>query len=67
MTTNHHYGTFCKEFYTQKIKTNQTTREWEVSNHRRRKNKQLRVALNWLHTNKSSNNRTNGKNHHIPT
>jgi hypothetical protein len=39
MTTSHHYKRFSKEFCTQKMKANKTTRELAVSNHRRRKDK----------------------------
>jgi hypothetical protein len=39
MTPGHHYKRFSKEFCTQKMKANKTTREQEVSNHTRRKDK----------------------------
>jgi hypothetical protein len=37
MTTSHHYKRVYKEFYTQKMKANDTTSEQEVLNYRRRK------------------------------
>jgi hypothetical protein len=39
MTTKPPYKRFYKEFCTQKMKENKTTRGWEVSNHRKRKDK----------------------------
>jgi hypothetical protein len=40
MTTSHHYKIFSKKFCTQKMKANKVMRGWEVSNHRRRKDKE---------------------------
>jgi hypothetical protein len=37
--SSHSFRRFYKEFYTQKMKASKTTRRWEVSNHRRRKDK----------------------------
>jgi hypothetical protein len=37
------------------MKTDKTTRGWEVSNHRRKKTRNQRVALIQLHTIKSLN------------
>jgi hypothetical protein len=39
MTTKPYYRRFYKEFCTQKMEANKTTRGWEVSNCRRRKDK----------------------------
>jgi hypothetical protein len=39
MTTSHHYRRFYKEFCKQKTKVNKIMKEWEVLNHRRRKDK----------------------------
>jgi hypothetical protein len=36
MTPSHHCSRFYKEFYSQKMKANKATREWEVLNHRRK-------------------------------
>jgi hypothetical protein len=37
MTPSYHYRKFYNEFYTQNMKENKTTRGWEVSNCKRRK------------------------------
>jgi hypothetical protein len=39
MTPYHYYRRFYKEFFTQKMKANKTMRGWEISNHRRKKDK----------------------------
>jgi hypothetical protein len=50
MTTKPPLQRFCKEFYTQKKKTNKTMQGKEVLSHRRRKERTQRVALNHLQT-----------------
>jgi hypothetical protein len=45
MTTSHHYRRFYKEFCIQKMKPNKTMRGWEVSEHRRRKDKESESSI----------------------
>jgi hypothetical protein len=64
---SHHYRRFHKEFCTQKMKANKSTREWEVSNQRRRKDNQ-KVAFDSAAYNQilKQQKQLNSRNHHIP-
>jgi cytochrome b subunit of formate dehydrogenase len=53
----HHYRGFYKEFCTQKMKANKTTKGWEVSNHRRRRNKQSESSIDLAAHNQILNNK----------
>jgi hypothetical protein len=63
-----HYRRFCKEFYTQKMKTNKTTKGWEVFCSGEEQTSTQRITLNWVHTFKSLNNKKqlNGRNNYVP-
>jgi hypothetical protein len=56
---------FSKEFCTQKMKANKTTRGCGVSNHRRRKDKESEGSIDSVGHNQILK-QLNGRNHHIP-
>jgi uncharacterized membrane protein YgaE (UPF0421/DUF939 family) len=68
MTTKPPLKRFTKEFCTQKMKANKTTRGWEVSNHRRRKDKESESNIDSTVNNQilKQQKQLNVRNHHIP-
>jgi hypothetical protein len=65
---SHHYRKFCKEFYTQKMNANKTTRGWDVLNLRGRKDKKSESTIDLAaHTQiLKQQKQLNGRTHHIP-
>jgi hypothetical protein len=57
-----------QEFCTQKMKANKTMKDRKYQTTREEKTSNQRIALLWLHTLKSLNNKrqVNGRNHHTP-
>jgi hypothetical protein len=68
MTTKPPLRRFYKEFCTQKMKANKTTRGQEVSNHRRRKDKESESNTDSAAYNQTlkQQEQLNGRNHHTP-
>jgi flavodoxin len=64
----HHYKRFSKEFCTQKMKPNKTMRGQAISNHRKRKYKDLGSSIDSAAHNQTLKQQKllSGRNHHIP-
>jgi hypothetical protein len=59
MTPYHHYKRFCKEFYTQKKRTNITQKGWKILNLKRRTDKHSESSTESSAHTKSLNNKNN--------
>jgi hypothetical protein len=63
---SHHYRRFSKEFCTQKMKTNKTSREQEVSNHGRKdKESDSSIDLGAHNQRLKQQKQLNGRNDHM--